>query len=91
MSQQQTELTPVEVPCGTCMFCGKPSSIWVADQKLARRCKVWIEANPSTRMFVQKAFKGFDADDRETMLTGSHGACFDLAFTEPEEADRIEE
>jgi hypothetical protein len=55
----------------TCMLCGKPSSVEVPEEGYNR----WVAGE-----FAQDAFPELSANDRETLISGSHGLCFDLYF-----------
>lgn len=70
-------MNTIEVITKECFICGKASTVvvpldgWTAYKKGA---------------FVQDAFPSLTADEREQLLTGVHGPCFDLMFP-PDEGD----
>lgn len=67
------------VECGRCPICGEAAFVTV-DAELAERIVEWDLRGRV--MFIQRAFPNLSADDRETILTGTHGACWDRAFDE---------
>lgn len=62
----------------TCPLCGQPSEVDVPAQGL------WDYEHGA---FVQKAFPGLSAAEREMVMNGSHEACFNAAFAEPDDED----
>jgi hypothetical protein len=62
-----------------CAICKKPS--------LVMNCKKEsVEAwSLGTGAYVQDAFSDKDADDRETIMSGTHGGCFDVIFPDEDE------
>jgi hypothetical protein len=62
-----------------CVLCGQPASVVVDQMKF----NAWYQ-NPVAPM-IQEAFPELTDDERETLISGSHGECFDKAF--PEEDD----
>jgi hypothetical protein len=72
-------MTNLSVLVGTCPFCGSPSTIAVSSPEEAAAVLDWIE-NRFHRPHVQTAFPHFTPDQRESMISGSHQACFDAAF-----------
>ncbi len=63
----------------SCLLCGQPSEVKGLDAKGITRWQAGA--------FVQEAFPGLSADDREILVSGTHGDCYDLAFPEEEEED----
>lgn len=61
-----------------CPLCGQDSDVEVPAQGL------WDWEHGA---FVQKAFPGLTADERETVMNGAHAKCFEDAFREPEDGD----
>jgi hypothetical protein len=61
----------------TCMMCGQPCQIDVDTD----RYEVWRRGAGH----VQDIFPEMSASEREVMISGSHGKCFDDAFKDPEE------
>lgn len=62
-----------------CPLCQKPNVITVPVEGYDR----WQRGE-----FVQVAFRDLSADDREGLISGAHGACFDAFF--PDEDDEPE-
>lgn len=60
----------------TCPFCGGASTFTLDAERVA----AWRAG-----AYVQNVFPELSAADRETLVSGSCGPCFDLAF--PEEDD----
>lgn len=65
----------VRVACPTCMVCrkGTPEGVLVDREDYERYRK---------GEHIQNAFPYLSADVRETMMTGTHGKCFDDLFGE---------
>lgn len=59
-----------------CPFCGELAHVTVPGKGL------WAWEHGE---FVQVAFPDLNAEEREMVMTGTHGACWDEAFPEPEE------
>ena len=62
----------------TCMMCGQPCEIDIPKDK----AEIWLGPAPP---FVQNLFPDMSASEREILISGSHGKCFDEAFKEPDE------
>lgn len=62
-----------------CVFCNKPSYVTV---KLGGM-RLWRSGLSNLRL--QEIFPELSLDDRETLISGSHGACFDAAFSDEDE------
>lgn len=73
--------TTYAVHVGTCPFCRQPTKVPAASAVEATAILDWIE-NRHQRPHVQDAFPHLSLDDRESMISGSHGPCFDAAFAE---------
>jgi hypothetical protein len=59
-----------------CPFCGEPSHVIVPGPGL------WAWEHGE---FAQIAFPTLSADEREQVMTGTHGVCWDRHMKEPEE------
>ena len=69
------------ISCGLCPFCEKVA--WVdVHPRLAGRVVEYLETDRGARTFVQHAFPSLSAGVRETILTGTHEACWDRAFSD---------
>jgi len=66
---------------GTCPFCHKPTTVTVSSPEEAAAVLDWVE-NRYQRPLIQNAFPDLPLDEREAMVSGSHGPCFDAAFAE---------
>lgn len=55
------------------MFCGKDGTLEVPPEVLER----WDNGKG---LFIQEAWPEGSADEREQLMTGIHGKCFDEAF-----------
>lgn len=55
----------------TCIFCGKPQHITAPDE-------AWIAWNAGAK--VQNAFPMLSLDEREILISGICGKCFDAMF-----------
>jgi hypothetical protein len=75
------------VRTGTCMLCGKPGSIDIADEDLAKRAIDWTRLPAMRRPFIQVALPELTPGQREQLMNGSHEECFDKAFPEDEEEE----
>lgn len=69
----------------TCTFCGKPAQVTGLDP-----AKLELFAS-GQGPFVQDLFPELSADDRETLISGVHGSCFDTAFPPEDDDDDPEE
>jgi hypothetical protein len=67
----------VIVNTGTCPFCKKPGKLEVPPEVLDRY-------DGGRGMFIQNAWPEGSADEREQLLSGIHGKCFDDAFPDDE-------
>jgi len=76
------EQAMIKLSCGRCPICGDLSILEIDDPELAKRIMDWIREDSAERPFVQEAFPQLNADQREQLLTGAHGRCFDEAFGE---------
>jgi len=72
----------ITVSTGRCLFCGQASSVTVEDD-IAAKVQAFV-SDPGAFGFVQIEFPRLSPGTRETMMTGSHEACFDAAFGEDE-------
>lgn len=63
--------TSKNVHTGICIHCGKPGFLEVDAASYNR----WQEGE-----FVQNAFPDMPLDDREQLISGIHGKCFDEMF-----------
>ena len=61
----------------TCPFCGEPAELTGLDPNAFA---AW-----QSGVYVQNAFPGLSADQREILVSGTHGECFDQLFPEEEE------
>jgi hypothetical protein len=66
------------------MLCGKPGQFEVDDEELAQAIKDWVRLPAMRRPLIQRALPQLTADQREQLMNGTHGACFDKAFPEEE-------
>jgi len=73
------------VRTGTCILCGKPGQLDIADEELAKRALAWLRLPAARRPFIQNALPELPAGAREQMMNGSHEACFDKAFPPDED------
>jgi hypothetical protein len=64
----------------TCSICGKPATVTGLD---ADAMMNWLMDN----IFIQNAFPARSEDDREILLSGSHGSCFDDLFEDARDED----
>lgn len=69
-------MTTLVVPTAKCVHCGEAGSITVD----AKGYEEW-----KAGAFIQNALPELSADEREQLLTGTHGSCFDIMFPEEEE------
>jgi hypothetical protein len=75
----------MKIRTGTCMLCGKPGDLEIADEGLAKRALAWLRLPAARRPLIQQALPELTPALREQMLSGSHDACFDKAFPPEEE------
>jgi hypothetical protein len=75
--------TPVLV--GTCAWCAKPSHVEMTEETRERyeRWKLLRHVSPWKAPLVQVEFPTLTAAEREQLITGTHGACWD-AMLPPE-------
>ena len=66
---------------GRCPFCSGVTKVEVSSPEEASAVLAWLADDPRTRPFVQDAFPHFTLDDREAMISASHGECFDAAVS----------
>lgn len=67
----------------TCPFCEQPASVEV-DRETWEEYETGLRLGlPAGTHGIQVLFRGLSLDDRETLISGSHGPCFDKAFGEP--------
>jgi len=59
-----------------CIRCGKPSTLEVDSDAYGR----WAGGE-----VIQRAFPTLTSDERELLVTGTHGSCWALMFPEEEE------
>lgn len=69
----------ISVTTGKCMFCGKYG---IVENVPADGFNLWQDG-----LFIQDALPMLSADDREQLMTGTHGACFDAAFPDEDEEE----
>lgn len=60
----------VTVHTDTCMVCSKKGTVIVPE-------KEWLDYQSPTRPFIQNALKSVDSAEREQIMTGTHGPCWD--------------
>lgn len=65
----------------TCVICGKPSQV---DGIPA---EAWVRFDHGRGEHAQAAFPMLTAGERETLVSGSHEACFDAMFPDDEDED----
>jgi hypothetical protein len=70
----------VVIRCKDCPVCEKPSWITV-DPNTASRVMDWLHA-PDNKPFIQHALPMLSVDEREQILTGIHGPCYDKLFAD---------
>lgn len=63
----------------TCVICGKPS---VVDGVPA---EAWVRFDHGRGEYAQVAFPMLTLGERETLISGSHEACFDAMFPDEDE------
>lgn len=63
-----------------CLMCGKPSEIQVDDGKYQEYQRGLRERLPAATHGIQVIFADLGADDRETIMSGTHPKCFDALF-----------
>lgn len=63
----------------TCPLCGKPAEV----RGIRKSAYDWWRRGA----FVQVAFPDLTAGEREILVSGTHGGCFDAAFPEEDEDD----
>jgi hypothetical protein len=73
----------VIIATGVCMLCGQPSSVDIADVRVAEKVKGYLHARGAFAS-VQQEFPMLTVGQRETLVSGSHEQCFDEAFKEDE-------
>ena len=66
----------------TCMMCGQPCEIDIPKDK----AEIWLGPAPP---FVQNLFPDMSASEREVLISGSHGKCFDEAFADPDDLEEL--
>jgi hypothetical protein len=66
---------------GMCALCGEPSAV---SGLIPSQVAAFADG---AGLHVQDAFPQLSADDRETILSGSHGSCFDTAFPPDDEEE----
>lgn len=67
----------ISVTTGKCMFCGKHG---IVENVPADGFNLWQDG-----LFIQEALYMLSADDREQLMTGTHGACFDAMCPDEDE------
>lgn len=66
----------IEIETKPCMVCGQKSKLTVDEAGyLAWRAGA----------LIQRAFPGMPKDQREQLMTGTHGECWDKMFSDPED------
>lgn len=65
---------------GTCLLCGKPSAVVVDADRWAEYERGLRERLPAATHGIQVLFPDLTPGERETLISGSHEACFDRAF-----------
>lgn len=68
-----------------CSICKKPSLVVNCS---AKGVEAW---SLGTGEYVQNAFPEKSADERETIMSGAHGKCFDEEFPEEDDEDWFED
>ena len=68
-----------------CAICKKPSEVKDCSREGVE------EWSLGTGLYVQQAFPNKSADERETILSGAHGTCFDEEFTEVDDEDEYDD
>ena len=66
-----------------CMMCGKTSEMEVDSLAFHR----W----QNERVLIQLAFPDMSVEDRETLISGTHGPCFEAMFADEEDEDEDDE
>jgi hypothetical protein len=61
-----------------CVMCSKPNAVEVLEEEY----EVWRRG-----AFVQEAFPNTSPADRETLISGTHGKCWDEAFGEEDDEE----
>jgi len=79
----------VKVRTGTCMLCGKPGSLEIEDEAVAKKAVGWLRKAAMIRPFIQNTLPELTPGEREQMLSGTHEACFDKAFPPEEDDDAV--
>ena len=74
------EVTEVETP--RCCFCGERSKIWVDLSAYS----AWQSGT-----LLQDAFPNVSPSERELLKMGTHPACWDAMFGDPDDDDEDEE
>lgn len=59
----------------TCPFCGQPNTIDMPRDAVEKM---------NAGAFIQEAWPQGSASDREGVISGAHGACYDAAYPEEE-------
>lgn len=67
----------LSVDTGTCPFCQKAGTPILIPMRFAPGFAEWQNG-----AHIQKAMPGLDDDEREQLMSGIHGACFDAEFPE---------
>lgn len=68
----------VEVDTGICMYCNKGGTVLVPKE-------VWEKWDNGNGPFIQRLWPQGSADEREQLINGTHGPCFDKMFPPEEE------
>lgn len=66
-------MAPLEIPLGLCIVCGKPAVLKLNDSVTIGKVIGWM-ANPVE--MVQNALPELSPDQRELLITGTHGDCW---------------
>lgn len=66
----------------TCPLCGQPAVVETVPKQ------AWETWAAGRGPFAVHVFTTLTADERETLISGAHGSCFDLAFPEEMSACR---
>jgi hypothetical protein len=67
----------VTIDTGPCPFCKKPGTVVMPKA-------AWLAWDDGRGPFIQRVWPQGSAGDREQLINGVHGACFDKVFPEEE-------
>ena len=69
------------VDTGTCPFCGKPGEVTIPPHLSAGFAR-WDKGRGAK---IQSCLPGLSGDDRELLLSGIHGACYDEEYPDTDD------